>query len=72
MELLGNLASEQREFDFQEVMGRFLFCLFLQIAFHEEGLALDLLSGDPASLENKPDYIGAFDQATVCMLSFSL
>ncbi|BCS22059.1 uncharacterized protein APUU_30284A [Aspergillus puulaauensis] len=65
MELLGNLAREQREFDFQELMGRFLFCLFLQIAFHEERLALDLLSGDPASLENKPDYIGAFDQATV-------
>lgn len=72
MELLGNLARDKREFDFQEVMGRFLFCLFLQIAFHEEGLALDLLSGDPVSLETKPDYIRAFDQATVCMLLFLL
>ena len=67
MELLGNLAREEKVFDFQEVMGRFLFCLFLQIAFHEEALALDLLSGNPASLDTKPDYIRAFDQATVCM-----
>lgn len=68
MRLLSNLANENKEFDFQEVMGRFMFCLFLRIAFHEDTLALDVMSDDPKSLESMPDYVQAFDQATGCML----
>ena len=67
MSLLANLAKEQKEFDFQELMGRFLFCLFLQIAFHEEKLGLEVLSKDPRSLNSVPDYIQAFNQATLRM-----
>jgi cytochrome P450 len=64
MRLLSNLSKEQKEFDFQELMGRFTFCLFLQIAFHEDKLALDVMSEDPESLKSIPDYVEAFDQAT--------
>lgn len=63
MRLLSNLAKQEKEFDFQELMGRFMFCLFLRIAFHEDRLALDIMSDDPKSLESKPDYVEAFDQA---------
>ncbi|KAL6247438.1 hypothetical protein RBB50_005784 [Rhinocladiella similis] len=63
MRLLSNLAKQRKEFDFQELMGRFMFCLFLRIAFHEDRLALDIMSDDPKSLESKPDYVEAFDQA---------
>ncbi|KAK5061940.1 hypothetical protein LTR44_003315 [Exophiala sp. CCFEE 6388] len=63
MRLLSNLAKKQEEFDFQELMSRFIFCLFLRIAFHEDKLALDILSEDPVCLRSKPDYVEAFDQA---------
>jgi hypothetical protein len=43
-----------------------MFCLFLQVAFHEDKLALDVLSEDPESLKSTPEYIKAFDQATIC------
>ncbi|KAL3463137.1 cytochrome P450 [Aspergillus heterothallicus] len=65
LRLLTNLAREGTEFDFQELMGRFMFCLFLRIAFHEDKLALDILSEDPKCLNSVPDYIQAFDEATV-------
>lgn len=68
MSLLSNLAKEQKEFDFQELMGRFLFCLFLRVAFHEDKLGLDALNKDPESLKSAPDYIEAFGQATRCAL----
>lgn len=71
MGLLSNLSKEQKEFDFQKLMGRLMFCLFLRIAFHEDNLGLDLLSEDPECLESIPDYIQAFDQATLRAL-FSL
>lgn len=64
MRLLSNLAKEEKEFDFQELMSRFLFCLFLRLAFHEDQLALDVMSDDPKCLESLPDYVKAFDQAT--------
>lgn len=64
LHLLSNLAKEQREFDFQELMGRLMFCLFLRIAFHEEKIALDILSEDPKCLESKPEFVKAFDEAT--------
>ncbi|KAJ9610624.1 hypothetical protein H2200_005401 [Cladophialophora chaetospira] len=64
LRLLSNLAKEQKEFDFQELMGRLMFCLFLRIAFHEDRLALDIMSADPKSLESKPEWVVAFDQAT--------
>ena len=63
LRLLSSLAKEGKEFDFQEVMGHFIFCLFLRIAFYEDKLALEVLSEDPKSLETMPDYIQAFDQA---------
>ncbi|KAI1630411.1 cytochrome P450 [Exophiala viscosa] len=63
MSLLSNLAKKQEEFDFQELMSRFIFCLFLRIAFHEDKLALDILSENPVCLTSKPDYVEAFDQA---------
>lgn len=63
MKLLDNLAKEQKPFDFQELMGRFMFCLFLRVAFHEDKLALDVLSEDPASLTSMPEYVEAFDRA---------
>ncbi len=66
--LLSSLAERQQEFDFQELMSRLMFCLFLQIAFHEEKLALDILSEDPACLNSKPEYVEAFDQALHCEL----
>ena len=66
MGLLANLAKKDQEFDFQELMGRFMFCLFLRIAFHEDALALDVLSQDPNGLNTMPDYIQAFDQAALC------
>ena len=64
--LLSNLAREQTEFDFQGLMGRLMFCLFLRIAFHEDELALDVLSEDPECLRSMPDYIQAFDKAALC------
>ncbi|KIW53737.1 hypothetical protein PV05_09283 [Exophiala xenobiotica] len=64
LRLLSNLAKEQKEFDFQELMGRLMFCLFLRVAFHEDKLALEILSDDPKSLESKPEFVEAFDQAT--------
>ncbi|OQV04996.1 hypothetical protein CLAIMM_09800 [Cladophialophora immunda] len=64
LRLLSNLAREEIEFNFQELMGRLMFCLFLRIAFHEEKLAFDIMSDDPKCLESKPDYVEAFDQAT--------
>lgn len=45
-------------------MGRFMFCLFLQVAFHEDKLGLEVLSEDPESLKSMPDYVEAFDHAT--------
>lgn len=66
LRLLSNLAKEQKEFDFQELMGRLMFCLFLRVAFHEDKLALEILSDDPKSLESKPEFVEAFDQATHC------
>lgn len=63
MGLLSNLAREQKTFDFQELMGRFMFCLFLRIAFHEDKLALDVMSKDPKSLESTPEYVASFDRA---------
>ncbi|KAH8892308.1 cytochrome P450 [Thozetella sp. PMI_491] len=63
MRLLSNLAREQIEFDFQELMGRLMFCLFLGIAFHEDKLALDVMSEDPKCLRTLPDYVEAFDRA---------
>jgi hypothetical protein len=71
--LLSNLAKEEKEFDFQELMGRLMFCLFLQIGFHEDKLGLEVLSKDPECLKSIPDYIQAFDQAALCTLfSFSI
>jgi hypothetical protein len=66
--LLSNLAEADKEFDFQELMGRLMFCLFLQVAFHEDQLGRDVLSEDPECLKSMPDYIRAFDQAATCML----
>lgn len=66
MRLLSNLAKKNQEFDFQELMGRLMFCLFLQVAFHEEKMALEILSEDPQSLESKPIYVEAFDNALYC------
>ncbi|CAL5874542.1 uncharacterized protein PFLUO_LOCUS8838 [Penicillium psychrofluorescens] len=63
--LLTNLAKDETEFDFQELMGRFMFCLFLRVAFHEDKLAREILSEDPESLKSVPDYIAAFDQAAL-------
>lgn len=68
MSLLSNLAKEQQEFDFQELMGRFMFCLFLRVAFHEGELAREILSENPESLNSVPDYIEAFDKAALCAL----
>lgn len=65
--LLANLAKEEKDFDFQELMGRLMFCLFLQIAFHEDELGLEVLSKDPKCLTSIPDYIQAFDQAALCV-----
>ncbi|KIW67161.1 hypothetical protein PV04_06433 [Phialophora macrospora] len=63
MRLLSNLAKEQKIFDFQALMGRFMFCLFLRIAFHEDELAMDIMSEDPKSLETTPEYVEALDKA---------
>jgi hypothetical protein len=63
MRLLSNLAKEQKTFDFQALMSRFMFCLFLRIAFHEDELALDVMSEDPKSLETMPEYVEALDKA---------
>lgn len=71
MRLLANLAKTDTEFDFQELMGRFLFCIFLRVAFHEDKLALDVMSDDPESLKSIPKYVEAFDKATHCMSSHS-
>ena len=68
LRLLTNLAKEQREFDFQELMARLLFCLFLRIAFHEDNLAQEILSEDPECLQTKPKFVEAFDQALHCEL----
>lgn len=66
LRLLSNLAKEQKEFNFQEVMGRLMFCLFLRIAFHEKMLALNVLSDNPECLESKPEWVKAFDEAVHC------
>ena len=71
MRLLSNLAKEQKTFDFQALMSRFIFCLFLRIAFHEDKLALDIMSEDPKSLDSIPEYVEAFDQALYRMLLLS-
>ena len=68
MRLLTNLAQRDQEFDFQELMGRFMFCLFLRIAFHEDELALDIMSDDPESLKKTPAWVAAFDEAAYCKL----
>lgn len=70
MRLLTNLSKTDTEFDFQELMGRFMFCIFLRIAFHEDKLALDVMSDDPESLKSIPKYVEAFEKATHCA-SFS-
>lgn len=69
LRLLSNLAKEQREIDFQDLMGRLMFCLFLRVAFHEDKLALEILSEDPKSLDSKPEFVEAFDEATHCELA---
>lgn len=69
MGLFSNLAKKQAVFDFQELMSRFMFCLFLQIAFHEDQLALDIMSEDPDSLKSMPAYVKAFDEALPCVYS---
>ncbi|EXJ58620.1 hypothetical protein A1O7_06047 [Cladophialophora yegresii CBS 114405] len=63
MRLLSNLAREQKTFDLQSLMSRFMFCLFLGIAFHEDELALAVMSADPKSLETTPEYVEALDRA---------
>lgn len=68
--LFSNLAKEGRPFDFQALMARLMFCLFLRIAFHEDELALDILSEDPKSLESIPPYVEAFDRALHCASPF--
>lgn len=69
--LLTNLARDRIEFDFQELMGRFMFSLFLGVAFHEDRLGLDIISEDPESLKSKPDWVAAFDEATHCKFSLA-
>lgn len=69
VKLLSNLAKQQIEFDFQELMGRLMFCLFLRIAFHEDQLALDIMSEDPDSLKTMPEYVKSFDEALYCQSS---
>ncbi|KAF9890080.1 hypothetical protein FE257_006241 [Aspergillus nanangensis] len=64
MRLLSNLAKEQKTFDFQDLMGRFMICIFLSMAFHEDELALEVMSENPESLNTTPDYVKAFDEAT--------
>lgn len=66
MGLFDNLAKTQTEFDFQEIMGRFMFSLFLSVAFHEDKLGLDIISSDPDSLKSKPEWVQAFDEAAHC------
>lgn len=61
--LLRNLAAKNMEFDFQALMSRFMFSLFLQIAFHEYDLGLDVMSDDPESLNSMPEYVSAMDEA---------
>ena len=63
MRLLDRLAERKQVFDFQDLMGRFMFCLFLQMAFHEEEMALQVMSDDPECLRTAPEYVTAFDQA---------
>ncbi|KAF3022528.1 hypothetical protein E8E14_012170 [Neopestalotiopsis sp. 37M] len=62
--LLSNLAKDGVQIDFQALMGRLMFCLFLRIAFHEDELARDILSEDPKCLDSIPPYVEAFDRAT--------
>jgi len=62
--LLTKLAEQNIEFDFQALMGRFMFCLFLRVAFHEDDLALEIMSDDPKCLQSMPAYVDAFDEAT--------
>jgi cytochrome P450 len=64
MRLLSKLADQQTEFDFQALMGRLTFSLFLRIAFHEDKIALEVLSDDPACLGSMPAFVEAYDQAT--------
>lgn len=61
--LLENLAKQNKSFDFQELMGRFMYCLFLKVAFHEEDLAAEVMTEDPNCLHSMPEYMTAFDQA---------
>ena len=71
MRLLSNLAKQEKVFDFQGLMGRFMICIFLSMAFHEDDLALQVMSEDPESLKTMPDYVEAFDEATHCAYSTS-
>lgn len=66
MRLLSRMAEEDRAFDFQDLMGRFLLCLFLKVAFHEDKLAARILSDDPKCLEETPPFVKAFDKAQSC------
>ncbi|KAL1412260.1 hypothetical protein Q8F55_000003 [Vanrija albida] len=63
MRLLDKMAEKDMAFDFQELMGRFMFCLFLRVAFHEEEMGLEILSDELESLDSMPDYVAAFDKA---------
>jgi hypothetical protein len=63
MRLLHNLAKRDQAFDLQELLQRFLFCLFLRIAFHEEELARGVLSDDPECLKSIPEFVEAYDKA---------
>lgn len=67
MRLLSNLVKSQQEFDFQDLVGRLMFCLFLGIAFHEDEMASEILSEDVSCLETVPDYVKAFDEANYCI-----
>ena len=68
MKLLDRLAERKQSFDFQELMGRLMFCLFLRVAFHEDKMANETLSDDPDCLNKMPDYVQALDQAQLCEL----
>lgn len=63
LKLLDKMAEQSQPFDFQELMSRFMFCLFLSVAFHEDALALEVLSDDLECLDSMPEYVKAFDEA---------
>lgn len=67
LKLLANLAKENRVFDFQDLMGRMMFVLFLRVAFHEDGeMCGGILSEHTACLDTKPEFVRAFDDALMC------